>query len=154
VWKQVASRAEQSRAEQSAYHLLSCCYLSRLILRPWIWKQYIPPKRQLSFKGPHGFCVPKDSILREEDYLEYEMRTSTNNPAFFPLVHELSRARTLKQKGMLHCRRVQQFNFSARVLFYENPGENGHLLYFWNRGNVNGVLTTCLRNSSNHMLNP
>jgi hypothetical protein len=35
--------------QSSACHLLSYWFLTRLILRPWRWRRYIPPKRRLTF---------------------------------------------------------------------------------------------------------
>jgi hypothetical protein len=43
----------------SACHLLSCCFLARLIFRPWRWRQYVPPKRRLTFNGLHGVMSQK-----------------------------------------------------------------------------------------------
>jgi hypothetical protein len=37
----------------SACHLLSRWFLCRLILRPWRWRRYVPPKRRLTFNGLH-----------------------------------------------------------------------------------------------------
>jgi hypothetical protein len=33
----------------SAFHLLSCWFLAELILRPWRWRRYVPPKRRLTW---------------------------------------------------------------------------------------------------------
>jgi hypothetical protein len=42
--------------------------LARLILRPWRWRRYVPPKRRLTFNGLHGVISQKmvlfDSTLR------------------------------------------------------------------------------------------
>jgi hypothetical protein len=37
----------------------SCRFLAWLILRPWIWKQYVPPKRKMSFNWIHGVISQK-----------------------------------------------------------------------------------------------
>jgi hypothetical protein len=42
----------------TACHLLSRWYLAQLMLRPWRWRRYVPPKSQLTFNGPHGL-VPR-----------------------------------------------------------------------------------------------
>jgi hypothetical protein len=34
-------------------------FLARLILRPWRWRRYIPPKRLLTFNGLHGVISQK-----------------------------------------------------------------------------------------------
>jgi hypothetical protein len=38
----------------TACHILSRCFLEWLILRPWRWKRYVPPKRRLTFNGLYG----------------------------------------------------------------------------------------------------
>jgi hypothetical protein len=43
----------------SACHLLSRWFLARLILRPWRWRLYVPPKRRLTFNGLHGTILQK-----------------------------------------------------------------------------------------------
>jgi hypothetical protein len=37
-----------------ACHLLSRWFLARLIFLPWRWRQYVPPKRRMTFNGQHG----------------------------------------------------------------------------------------------------
>jgi hypothetical protein len=37
---------------------------AELILRPWIWRRYIPPKRRVQLNGLHGVISPEDSTLR------------------------------------------------------------------------------------------
>jgi hypothetical protein len=32
----------------------SCCFLAWLILQPWIWRKYVPPKYQITSTGVHG----------------------------------------------------------------------------------------------------
>jgi hypothetical protein len=43
----------------TACHLLSRRFLARLILRPWRWSQYVPPKRRLTFNELHGVTSQK-----------------------------------------------------------------------------------------------
>jgi hypothetical protein len=45
--------------ESSAFHQLSSWYLAWLILRPWRWRRYVPPKRRLAFNGLHGVISQK-----------------------------------------------------------------------------------------------
>jgi hypothetical protein len=40
-------------------HLLSPWYHSRLILWPWRWRRYVPPKRRLTFSELHGVISQK-----------------------------------------------------------------------------------------------
>jgi hypothetical protein len=47
AWKQVASRA----------------LLAWLILRPWRWRRYVPPKRRLNFNGLHGVISQNIVVL-------------------------------------------------------------------------------------------
>jgi hypothetical protein len=49
-----------SRLKCSACHLLSRWFLARLILPPWRWKRYVPPKRRLTRR-----YIPKDSTLQQ-----------------------------------------------------------------------------------------
>jgi hypothetical protein len=58
----------------SACHLLSRWFLARLILWPWRWRQYIPPKRELTFNGLH-YVVSQKVVL----FITTSVRTS--NPA-------------------------------------------------------------------------
>jgi hypothetical protein len=56
AWKQVASRA-------------------RLILRPWRWRQYVPPKRRLTFNGLHGSENLKSYIKTHCLRISYERKS-------------------------------------------------------------------------------
>jgi hypothetical protein len=42
---------------------------ARLILRPWIWRQNVPPKRRLTFNGLHGFISQKTVSFRPDDIM-------------------------------------------------------------------------------------
>jgi hypothetical protein len=44
--------------------LFSSWFLARLILRPWRWRRYVTPKRQLTFSGLHGVVSQKNSTLQ------------------------------------------------------------------------------------------
>jgi hypothetical protein len=35
----------------------------KLILRPWRWRRYVPPKRQLTFNGLHGIVSQKIEVF-------------------------------------------------------------------------------------------
>jgi hypothetical protein len=48
----------QLAGKHSACHLLSRCYLARLIGR-WRWRRYVPPKRLLTFSRLHGIMSQK-----------------------------------------------------------------------------------------------
>jgi hypothetical protein len=58
-------RINQSRKQRkiSAFHLLSRWFLAWLILRPWIWRRYVPPKRPLHFNGLHGVTSQKTELF-------------------------------------------------------------------------------------------
>jgi hypothetical protein len=43
-------------------HLLSRWFLARLIVRPWRWRRYVPPKCRLTFNGLS--YIPEDSTLQ------------------------------------------------------------------------------------------
>jgi hypothetical protein len=48
-------RIRQARNKQSsACYMLSRWFLARLILRPWRWRRYVPPKRRSTFNGIHS----------------------------------------------------------------------------------------------------
>jgi hypothetical protein len=47
------------QSQSSAFHLLSSWYLAWLILRPWRWRRYVPPKRRFTFNGLHGVISQK-----------------------------------------------------------------------------------------------
>jgi hypothetical protein len=42
------------RYHSCAFYLLSRWFLAQLILRPWRWRWYFPPKCLLTFNGLHG----------------------------------------------------------------------------------------------------
>jgi hypothetical protein len=54
----------------STCHLLSRLYLARLILRPWRWKRYVPPKRRLNFQRTTQYYIPDDRTLQVVRCLE------------------------------------------------------------------------------------
>jgi hypothetical protein len=58
----------------------ACCLLSRwylaLLIRPWRWRRYIPPKRRLTFSGLHG--DPRTTAVR------------TSNPTWCWLLYRFS----------------------------------------------------------------
>jgi hypothetical protein len=41
---------------------VTCLLLARLI-RPWRWRRYVPPKRQLTFNGLHGVISQKIALF-------------------------------------------------------------------------------------------
>jgi hypothetical protein len=47
-----------------ACHLISRRFLARLILRPWRWRRYVPPKRRLTFSGLHGVISQKIVLFK------------------------------------------------------------------------------------------
>jgi hypothetical protein len=49
------SRARNQRSFPPAFTLVSY----RLILRPWRWRRYVPPKRRLTFNGLYGVISHK-----------------------------------------------------------------------------------------------
>jgi hypothetical protein len=59
----------------SACHLLSRWFLARLILRPWRWERYVPPKRLLTFNGLHG-------VISQKIVLFITTAVRTSNPTF------------------------------------------------------------------------
>jgi hypothetical protein len=44
----------QGRKIGRTWHMLSPCFLARLILWFWRWRRYVPPKRRLTFNGLQG----------------------------------------------------------------------------------------------------
>jgi hypothetical protein len=52
---------------------LSRWYLARLILRPWRWSRYVPPKRRSTFNGLHG-VISQETVL----FITTAMRTSSS----------------------------------------------------------------------------
>jgi hypothetical protein len=47
----------------SACHLLSSWFLARLILRPWRWRRYVPPKRRLTLNVLQGVISQKIEVF-------------------------------------------------------------------------------------------
>jgi hypothetical protein len=41
----------------------SRCFLACLIIRPWIWRRHIPPKRRLNFNRLHGVIQQKIDLF-------------------------------------------------------------------------------------------
>jgi hypothetical protein len=53
----------KSYITMSPYHLLSRWFLARLILRPWRWRRYVPPKRRLTLNRLHDVISKKIEIF-------------------------------------------------------------------------------------------
>jgi hypothetical protein len=51
--------------QSSAFHLLSRWFHAGLILLPWRWRWYVPPKRRLTFNGLHGVISQKILLFFE-----------------------------------------------------------------------------------------
>jgi hypothetical protein len=51
------------QADCSASHLLSRRFLAWLILRPWRWRQHVPPKHRLAFSRLHGVISNKIELF-------------------------------------------------------------------------------------------
>jgi hypothetical protein len=49
----------RNQRESSSSHLLSRWFLARLILRPWRWRRYVPPKLRLTLNGLYGVISQK-----------------------------------------------------------------------------------------------
>jgi hypothetical protein len=49
--------------DYSACCLLLCSFLASLILQPWSWRRYVPPKRQLTFNILHGIISRKITLF-------------------------------------------------------------------------------------------
>jgi hypothetical protein len=64
-----------SRARNQTRHLLPHWFLTRIILRPWRWKRYIPPKRKFTFNG-------LNSLICQKIVLFITTIVRTSNPTF------------------------------------------------------------------------
>jgi hypothetical protein len=51
------------RVEHSSCHLRSRWFLAHLILLPWRWRRYVPPKRRLTFNGLQGVIFQKTELF-------------------------------------------------------------------------------------------
>jgi hypothetical protein len=60
----VARKSTIFRDTTPACVLLSRWYVARLI-RPWLWIQYIPPKRRLTFNGIHSVISQKTILFKQ-----------------------------------------------------------------------------------------
>jgi hypothetical protein len=47
-------------------YLLSPWFLARLILRPWRYRRYVPPKRRLTFSGLHDVMSQKTAFFNDQ----------------------------------------------------------------------------------------
>jgi hypothetical protein len=56
-------------------------YFGRLILRPWRWRWYVPPKRRLTFNGLH-------SVVSQKTVLFIITAVRTSNPAYLKFGHD------------------------------------------------------------------
>jgi hypothetical protein len=70
----VEEQAEQETS--SGCHLLSGWFLARLILRPWRWRQYVPPKRRVTYNALHGVISQMIVFFKTISYF-YNMVLST-----------------------------------------------------------------------------
>jgi hypothetical protein len=56
---QIISRARNQCESRWQADMLSRWFLARLIIRPWRWRRYVPPKRRLASNGLHGVIYQK-----------------------------------------------------------------------------------------------
>jgi hypothetical protein len=70
-------RFKETCRKQAACHLLLCWFLTRLILRPWKMKVYVPPKRRSTFNRLHG-------VISQKIILFITTAVRTSNPTVFP----------------------------------------------------------------------
>jgi hypothetical protein len=40
-------------------------FLAQIIIRPWIWRRYLPPKRRLTFNGLHGIISQMIALFKQ-----------------------------------------------------------------------------------------
>jgi hypothetical protein len=65
-------------------------YFARLILRPWRWRQYAPPKLQLTFHGLHGVVSQKTALFITKSFIVFypgcwkHINPSKSGDIFFP----------------------------------------------------------------------
>jgi hypothetical protein len=63
------------RISRARNHLLSCCYLARLIFRPWRWRRYALPRCLLTLSRLHGVVSCK-TVLFEPKHAGLNMNHS------------------------------------------------------------------------------
>jgi hypothetical protein len=51
----------------TACNLFACWFLLNLFRRPWRWRRYVPPKRQLKLDGLHGVISQKTLFIMPQD---------------------------------------------------------------------------------------
>jgi hypothetical protein len=51
--------SQESKIKKPTRHLFSCWFLARLILRPWRWRRYVPPKHRFTLNGLRGVISRK-----------------------------------------------------------------------------------------------
>jgi hypothetical protein len=100
--RNISPPSSGSKKLQAACHLRSRWFLAWLILRPWRWRRYVPPKRRLAFNWVH--CIISQNIV-----LFMTTGVKTSNPAFmwsvrhcFPILSdaELCRQILVKLSGI------------------------------------------------------
>jgi hypothetical protein len=57
--------AYSAKTSKQACHLLACWFLN-LFLRPWRWRQYVPPKRRLKLNALHGIISQKMTLFNSD----------------------------------------------------------------------------------------
>jgi hypothetical protein len=72
MWRRVASWVETD----ASCHLLTCCFLLKLFLRPWRKRRYVPLKRRFQLKRLHG-------VTSQKMILFITAAVKTSNPTQF-----------------------------------------------------------------------
>jgi hypothetical protein len=58
-----SSGSKKKPSKKPACHLLSRLFVAWLVLRPWRWRRYVPPKRRLTFNVLHGVIYQKIELF-------------------------------------------------------------------------------------------
>jgi hypothetical protein len=60
------SRARNQHKEDTKQGCSTCWFLIWLIIRPYCWRRYVPPKHGSTFKGLHGGISQKTELFKDE----------------------------------------------------------------------------------------
>jgi hypothetical protein len=104
----ISDRISQTRSQQEAggKHSHSTCrqFLAWLTLRPWRWRQYVPPKTLMEFCRITQCCIPEDSSTLHSH--RFEHLKSKWNKLVPSAEHIVNRHREL------NCRRQTELQLS------------------------------------------
>jgi hypothetical protein len=105
-----------------ACHLLSRWFLARLILRPWKWRRYAPPKHRLAFNGLHCVISQKIALFNNQarPQITYFGRMLRYTPKSEQIENDISKLRQTRLPFWITWNRPIQFQFVLKTTIFRD----------------------------------